>query len=225
MQNSINKGAKKFAVVDAAELKKLQGDFLDSPAFVKTQKLDREIKDILMRENLEEEDKLRLYSETLNRFLQFYKQVEEAPPPPPPPMVTTEEKMEEVEEEEESFDPLKKLKTFKQRQQADSILKLLQKYPNRLDWDEEMGAVFIKGYHYPQTDLSEILNYITKKKTPAGEVPKAAGTFVEELGKMREACPEWIQNRALQEIFTRSQEGGGDKKKKTVIKKWMRFYS
>ena len=247
-QQSIESKGKKFALLSDELYKNLRNENLktehtQSPQFSLVKKLDESIGEILSNTHLPDGIKARMYSEAVADFLAARSKAPEVvygqpllPPMEPAPLTTTttvqkQDKTKQDDDEDDFARIVKPVATggprYKKAAKKKEILDSIRPHRNIISHDPDTGQLIVNGHKHADTNIFDILDYVSSYKLPADDPPPGTGRFMEALG--RAGLPKSIvrHNKLRNLMGTGKKPRVAPKNremKKQLIFKWDKLY-
>ena len=197
-------------MLDELKNARQRSEQIESIEFSKVKELDNKIHDILQNKNLPLGEKLRMYSMVVADYLDSRRRApeiatrEEYVSLPAPIAVHTnkdEEDEEEFKDAEDEEEPPKKkeepekaasssglnideISSETRKEKIGKILSIMKGFENVVSYDRTSREVIINGEKIPNTDISEIFNFVTKRYPPAEDRPSGTTRFLEALANI-----------------------------------------
>ena len=196
-----NKG-KKYALVSSELYKNLKNENLrtehtQSPQFSHVIKLDDSIGEILSNSHLPDGIKARMYSEAVADFLAARSKAPEVvysqtSLPPIDPAYTQHSTMATQKEIQNNNAEINERgqrtivstggPKYNKAAKKSEILEAIKKHENIISYEPQSGELILNGHKHGDTNIHDIVDYISSYKLPADDPPPGTGRFMEALG-------------------------------------------
>jgi len=180
--------ARKMALVPQQMLEALNQQRILHPQETHVSTLDDELRLILDNKNLPPDIKCKLYSQAMNKFLNFKNEVIEGPPPPPPPKQSAPEPPQKSEAD--SF-LIGLPKTYKDRGRG--LLAHIKNNPY-LSWNENKELVY-DGQSIPNSNIVDLIQDYSRPRARVGHPSPPGLREFEEALKRNNTPKEFMRSQ------------------------------
>lgn len=183
--------AEKMYLVSRHQMEQLQGRPPTMGA-IATNRLDDEMRTILQRADLCEDDKIKLYNSALQRYLRLTRQNESEkdrlnliyPPEEPRPLPTLPEQPPQPTPQDTAMDEILRGVSTRYRKNAELLLNKMKQHQDVSTWDDR-GTFLYKGVPIPGTNILDLVKGASQHRAPTEKrKPKGWDDFMNAMAEV-----------------------------------------